>query len=46
MEREEETDMEEEGENVQGEGQGSKLIDLYRRYVMEESPPRREEPLI
>ena len=26
-----------------GEGEGSKLIDLYRRYVMEESPARREQ---
>jgi hypothetical protein len=38
--------MEEEDENCQGEGEGSRLIDLYRRYVMEESPQRREEALI
>jgi hypothetical protein len=35
--------MEEEGENAGGEEQGRKVVDLYRRYVMEESPSRKEQ---
>jgi hypothetical protein len=35
MFKEEDEEMEDENENVHEEGEGNKLIDLYKRYVME-----------
>ena len=38
--------MEEEGESCSAEGEGTRLIDLYRRYVMEESPQKQQQDSI
>jgi hypothetical protein len=38
MFKEEGSEMEDENENVPEEGEGTRLIDLYKRYVMELSP--------
>lgn len=38
--------MEEENENCNTEGEGTRLIDLYKRYVMDESPQKKQEDSI